>query len=404
MQDSFDAVGTPPRGLSPIGRLLGGRTLPSLLARLGVRGARGKGGPLRLGRRVFAIRHADVVEVLRRDLDFSIAPVNASRIDAVNGGAFILGMDRSPELTRERAALYRALGRIDLATIADKTRAAARDSVAAGAPRFDAIADYARPIALSTASAIFGIAPANRDLFAEVVRAIFHHTFLNIGGDAKIEARALSAAPLMRDWFTVEIDRRRRSGDLGADLMGALLSDGALDDDAVRRTLGGMLVGSVDTTTSTFARVFSVVRDDAGLAGRMLERWRSGLDIHGYCLDALRRWPHNPILLREAAADTVLAGVEIKAGTRVIAWTQAAMQDPDAFPDPGETRPDRPMAAYLHFGGGLHPCAGRVVNAIQIPLLVGTLLDAGARPDGAMKWVGPFPDRMPVRIDRGAAR
>ena len=66
----------------------------------------------------------------------------------------------------------------------------------------------------------------------------------------------------------------------------------------------------------------------------------------------------------------------------------------NAFPDPGETRPDRPMAAYLHFGGGLHPCAGRVVNAIQIPLLVGTLLDAGARPDGAMKWVGPFPDRI----------
>jgi cytochrome P450 len=172
----------------------------------------------------------------------------------------------------------------------------------------------------------------------------------------------------------------------------------------VRRTLGGVLVGSIDTTASTFARVFSVASDDARLAGQMLARWRSGLDIYGLCLDALRRWPHNPILLREAAADTMLGGVAIKAGARIVVCTQAAMLDPDAFPDPARMQHDRPPGAYLHFGGGLHPCAGRAVNAVQIPALVGTLLDAGAAPAGRIDWAGPFPDRMPVRIDSGAGR
>jgi cytochrome P450 len=72
----------------------------------------------------------------------------------------------------------------------------------------------------------------------------------------------------------------------------------------------------------------------------------------------LRRWPHNPILLRRAAADTTLAGVSISRDDDVVLWTHAAMFDAAAFPDPLAMRSDRPVASYLHFGAGLHPCAG----------------------------------------------
>jgi len=47
----------------------------------------------------------------------------------------------------------------------------------------------------------------------------------------------LKAAVLMRVWFEAEIARRRSSGELGNDMMGALIRDGVLDDDGVRRTL-----------------------------------------------------------------------------------------------------------------------------------------------------------------------
>lgn len=404
MDDQFAAIRTPPRGFSLLAPLLSGRAFPAFLARFGIRRALRKGRPLKLAGNVLAVRHADISEMLRRDLDFIIAPINAERINAVNGGPFILGMDRSLALIREREALYRALARVDMAAIANAVSAEAQTHLAAGGSRFDAIADYARPVAATTASAVFGIAPADKTLFAEAVRAIFAHTFLNIGGDKAIEARALAAAPLMHQWFSTEIERRRQTRDRGIDLMGQLLrqvdqdeNEGLkLDDDFVRRTLGGMLVGSIDTTASTFARIISVVADDPSLTAQMLERWRAGGDIYGLCLDALRRWPHNPILMRKAAADTVLGGVPIKAGARVIAWTQAAMQDPSAFPDPERALPDRPMGSYLHFGAGLHPCAGRAINAVQIPILVGLLLEAGAKRCGKMGWAGPFPDSLPV--------
>jgi hypothetical protein len=50
---------------------------------------------------VVVARHADVVEVLHRDLDFRIAPVNEVRIDEVNG-PFVLGMDRGATLVHAR--------------------------------------------------------------------------------------------------------------------------------------------------------------------------------------------------------------------------------------------------------------------------------------------------------------
>jgi cytochrome P450 len=204
----------------------------------------------------------------------------------------------------------------------------------------------------------------------------------------------------MRDWLATEIARRRSTGDLGADMMGALLRDKLLDDDGVRRTLGGMLVGSIDTTATCVAKIMVVLGKDRSLADRIAADANDETRLKGWCAEALRRWPHNPILLRRAVMNTRLADVDIQEGDDVIAWTQAAMLDAEAFPDPQQLRPDRPPAAYLHFGGGLHPCAGRAVNAFQIPLLVGALVRRGMKSAGAVQWAGPFPDHLTMQFER----
>lgn len=175
-------VRTPRERGFPLAALPRGRMLPALVARVAIWIARRKGKPLRLGKRYLAVRHQDVAEMLRRDLDFTIAPVNAQRIEAVNGGPFILGMDRSPALIYERGALYRALARLDMATVEAEIRDDIARTLDGLGKRFDALADFARPVAARTACRVFGIAPDDRGLFAEAVRAIFAHTFLNIQG------------------------------------------------------------------------------------------------------------------------------------------------------------------------------------------------------------------------------
>lgn len=393
------AVATP-KGRGFVGALASGRNIPDFAARLGAAIAAFEGKPLKFGKVVIAARHADAQAVLARDLDFLIAPVNAARIEAVNG-AFVLGMDRGPVLERERRALYSALGAVDQNALKAEAQADIAALIGDGTT-IDAVGGFARIVAGKTAARLFGLKPADEPLFRDVARAIFNHTFLNIGGDKTIEARALRAAAAMKDWFIAEIAARRASGDLGRDMMGALLAQGIVDDDGVRRTLGGMLVGSIDTTAGATARILSVIDGDKTLRAQFAAT-SSEAQRYAFCLEALRYWPHNPIVMRVAGTAGTLNGTAYAAGDNIIVWTQAAMQDKAAFPEPRRMRADRDGRSYMHFGGALHACAGRAVNAWQIPLLVGALVDRKFRINGKMAWAGPFPDKLPVTFD-GVAR
>jgi cytochrome P450 len=393
-------IATPPAKAS----LLANPEVLALAARLFALFFRWAERPLRIGDKVIVGRHADAIEVLSRDLEFRIGPINAARIDAVNG-PFILGMDRGETLVRERAALYKALAKVELQPLRHQIEGAARTRIIAAGDQIDVVGDYARPIAATTAQTLFGIKGSNDTIFMDVARAIFGHIFLNLGNDKDVEARAMRAAPYLRGWLADEITARRASGQPGHDMMGALLADPAIaNDDAgndlIRRTLGGMLVGSIDTTATCIAKIMTIVGQDKTLAAGIAADVDNFPRLHGWCWEALRRWPHNPVVLRSAAIETQLAGVDIHVNDQVLVYTQAAMLDTSVFPDPQVLNPGRPTGPYLHFGGGLHPCAGRDVNAFQIPLLVGALVRRGIKSVGTIDWAGPFPDRLPVTFNR----
>lgn len=396
--DASQDVATPAGSGGLFALLLQSATLPALAARLGAKLATWR-DPIRFGAFVIVARHANVMEVLHRDLDFLIAPVNEKRIVEVNG-PFVLGMDRGATLVHERGALYQALAAVDLAAIRRSVEDEAAKRIASAEAEIDVVDAYARPIAAHTATALFGIRGSDERTFMDVARAIFGHVFLNLTEDEDIRRRALRAAALMEAWFRKEIERRRTSGDLGTDMMGALMAAKALDDDGVRRTLGGMLVGSIDTTATSVAKIVVMIARDRALAKRIAADVDDEERLAGWCREALRRWPHNPIVLRQAGAGTKVGKKGIRQGDRIFAWTQAAMLDTEAFPDPHYLRPDRPPASYLHFGGGLHPCAGRPVNAFQIPALVGALMRRGIKSIGRMQWAGSFPAHLPVRLER----
>lgn len=108
-QRSNPDVATPAGDGGFAAKLIAGQALPALAARVGASIGSFLGRPIRIGGTVIAARHADVLDMLARDLDFRIGPVNEVKIDAVNGGPFVLGMDRGDRLVREREALYRAL-------------------------------------------------------------------------------------------------------------------------------------------------------------------------------------------------------------------------------------------------------------------------------------------------------
>lgn len=370
--------------------------LARLLLRLGSR-------TLRLGNFLLVYRWQDVHEVLHKDEDFLIGPVNEKRIVAVSG-PFILGMDRSPELYRQRSCVYNAMRDADFTLIERNLSAGIADCLEKarrGGGRLDVVNGYARLIAGRTASAFFGIAGPDEVSTLRVMRAVFHATFLNVTDDEKIRDIGIAAGKELSQWIDAEVAHRRRSGALGLDVLGRLMHHApalGFTDEAVQWMLSGLIVGAVDTTATVTANIIKEAISDRELLDSMRLALNDMPILRGWCWEALRRRPHNPAVVRSAGPAAQAAGRAVKPGTLVYALTCGAMQDPAAFPNPGILRPDRPPERYMHFGHGLHECAGRKINAYQIPRLVGALVDAGVSGSAGIRFSGPFPDELMVQI------
>jgi len=404
--DTYEAARPQPQ--APMAARGSGRPLSSLLLgpwlqRIAAKAAAWYGRVIRIKGFALASRWDDVEDILRRDLDFRIAPINGARIDEVNG-PFVLGLDRGVQMAAERPQLYVAVSAIDLVGVRDLVaREAERllDDAAAAHGRLDIVNGYARLVAARAARQIFGLAgPTETDLM-RVIRAVFHHTFLNLGGDEQVRERALAAAEELRRWFLEEIAGRHRQAIKRDDVIGRLLAlrgkyPDALDDDGVRRNVAGLLVGSIDTTATAVGKIVRMACADDVVLARIERDLDDPQRMVGWCNELLRMWTHNPILLRRAAADVELGGTTIAGGSTVVAFTQAAMFDPNHFSDPGRLDPTRSATLYRHFGGGLHPCAGRAVNDVQIPELVRRVLKRGISQVERPRYDGPFIDELVV--------
>ncbi|HEX8251108.1 MAG TPA: cytochrome P450, partial [Pyrinomonadaceae bacterium] len=254
-----------------------------------------------------------------------------------------------------------------------------------------------------TAVSLFGVSAPTEAEYMCAVRRIFYHAFLNIGTDQEVRNRALAASKNLKRWTLDEIARRHSEGDNKSDIMSALLArqgidPEALDDDGVRRTLMGMLVGAVDTTATTVAYCTAVLLGNPDLKNRALQDANDPDRFLGWCWEALRFMPHNPILARFAHKGTKIVDKELKRDTKVVINILGAMHDADAFPSPQQLNPERPLSNYFHFGGGLHPCAGRAINAIQVPELVRQLLLYNASYAARPRFDGPFVDEFLVQL------
>jgi cytochrome P450 len=409
--DTYETARPQPQARMPArgnGRPLSSLILEAWPQRIAAKAAAAWGHVVVIFGFAIASRWNDVEDILRRDLDFQIAPINGVRIDEVNG-PFVLGLDRGSKMITERTQLYAAVSATDLPAVRALVAAEAGkllDDAIAAQGQVDIVNGYARLVAARAARQIFGIAgPTEMDLM-RVIRAVFQHTFLNLTGDEEVRQRAISASGELRQWFMDEIARRHSQGLKIDDVIGRLLAlrgtnPDALDDDGVRRNVAGLLVGAIDTTATAVAKIIRMAAADDAVLARVERAIDDPQHMIGWCNELLRLWTHNPVLLRRAAVDVQLGGKDIPVGTTVVAYTQAAMFDPDHFTNPSRLDPTRATALYRHFGGGLHPCSGRAVNDVQIPELVRQVLKRGIQRVERPRYDGPFIDELIVSFGGG---
>jgi len=373
-----------------------------------------------LGQRVIVTRYADVVDVLTRDRDFTIKQINAENFERLTG-SFFLGMDL-PEYERESEILQKAIREGDLKKIRTFVTQCASDLVDAVRPsgRIDVVGQLTRVVPTRLVASYLGVPGPDEQTMMSWMRILFHDSFLNPNGDPKIRELAEVSAKELAEYLQDLIAHRHADLKSGQDEQDDFLTrlvrmqddpDTRLDDDGIRRNIGGVIVGAVDTTSKAVAiAIDELLRRPKVLQAAQAAAENEDIElVSRYAIEAIRFNPHNPILLRYGHQDTVLGAAggrqrKIKAGKQVFAVTLSAMFDKTGFQTPGRFRVDRRDPRNLQFGYGLHACFGRYINDIQIPEIFSALLRLknlrrSSGSDGKIQFDGPFPHRLILEFE-----
>jgi cytochrome P450/glutathione S-transferase len=374
-----------------------------------------------LGKTAVVACHADVLNVLERDREFTIAEINEARMDRAHA-PFILGWDRSPRYDREAGILRRAMGPTDLVTLrAIVAREAQRLLECAGREgRIDIVSGLTRVVPTRVVSEFFGTPGPNEQTMMRWLRVLFYDVFLNRSDDSVVRQSAAAAADQLQNYLVELIAHRKAELAAGKnsrdDMLTRLLRmqsepGDSLDDDGIRRNLSGIIVGAVDTTSAALAQAIDQILNRPRELALVTAAAKSGdvETVSKYVFEALRFNPQAPGILRFCKDGAVVGPgtpreTKVPPGATVVLGTLSGMFDPDAFKDPGSFRVDRDSPVYLHFGHGMHTCYGRPINLVQIPEIAMALFrfDGLRRASGApgrIVYDGPFPDRLVVEFD-----
>lgn len=356
--------------------------------------------------------HEDVCDVLSRPQDFSVVPVYAAKMHETSGD-FILGMDDDATYRREAGILRDALHRTDPGRIRGLVREAAAVALRPGREgTFDVVAELTRRVPTQLVETFFGVKlPEKPSDMERWLRSIFWHLFLNLDDDPQVAARAKADAEALRNWLDRCIPQvRDEPGGHDTLLSGLVANPSGLDDAGIRRNIGGVIVGSVDTVSKAAAFALDALLDrpeELAAAQKAARRGDVNL-VAGYASEALRFNPHTPAIFRVANRDTTVGvdpdrRVAVAKGTRVVALTMSAMFDERQVASPDEFNPSRFPRFHLQFGDGMHTCYGLALASVEIPELLMPLLRCRslrrAPRGGTIAMEGPFPDRLLVEID-----
>jgi len=378
-------------------------------------------GPLKL----MTVNKNDlIVELLNRDMDFTVEEINSKKM-ADQKGAFFLGWDRNnPQFDRERNFVRSATKKDDLELIRSFVRTAADEIIAniQDYGKVDVADTLSYPVLVRLLDFYFGVPSPSEDKMKRWCRALFYDLFLNFTNNKEKHQKAVDASLERKEWILEIIEDNKQALKDGKTLKDNLLNRMILlqqqpgnewvDDDVLQRNIGGLLTGILETTNKSIVLVLDeLLNRPEVLKGAVEVAHDRDMKKNVWLRsEALRFNPAQPGVIRYCETKQVLKGkgdksYTIPAKTKVFALTAPAMFDPEAFPDPKKFNPER-EAVYMNYGYGLHECYGKYINAVTISEIVAAVLrlknvrrEPGRAGAGTGLKQGPFPTNFVVAFD-----
>ena len=361
-------------------------------------------------------RYDDVQEVLSRDNVFHVP--YAQHFDELTGGKnFFLGMENTPEYTRDVASMRMTIRREDIAQrIMPFVEHTSDDIVARAGGRIDVVKELGDMVPSALVAEYIGCPSPTPREFAEQSAAISGYLFIPEGANPELKRKAVADAKVMRAVLARQIterkqDRRKRDDVLERCLVLQDAGQPGMSDDDLLEKFFGIVVAIIPTTSAVFARAIDELLNRPAELERAQHAARENdfVTVWQYMAEAMRFNPLGPGVFRVAASDyTVAAGTSraktIPQGSLVLAALQSAMMDGNNLDEPSEFRIDRPPYSYMLFGYGLHTCFGQYINVAQLPRMAAAILRRTnlRRAPGAAGHLtidGPFPTSMTLEYD-----
>jgi cytochrome P450 len=358
-------------------------------------------------------RFRDVEEILHRETTFSVSPYLPRMMGVI--GPFVLSQDITPGYDRDISVMRLVVRREDLSRVKDivsRCAAGIVQTLFQGPPGpVEIVQTLTRKVPVRLAAEYYGFDAPDDGQMMGWARDCFREFFINLLDSPDMRAPAVTSGAAMFARLDALLAQRRAGGEDGKDdVMGRLLClqiagdvDG-VDDEAIRRTLAGLVIGMVETTSQAAIQALLALFSMPDALAKAAAAAKADDDdaLAALVFEALRFSPINPMVVRVANEDYHLAAGEphatlIPKGSTVFALTWSAMFDPRVVEQPEAFQPGRPDYHYLHFATGLHACFGRYISQIQIPQILKPLLKLpGLHPAGAPEYDGTFPQKLLV--------
>jgi cytochrome P450 len=288
----------------------------------------------------------------------------------------------APKAIKEMAPRFRALGNELIDAFA-------------GEGRCEFMSQFAEPYAARVIAILLGIPEREWPKIAEWGSDLG----LSLSIAIREELPRIEAALEGLYWFADELiaDRRREpKDDFVTRLVQAEYEEDRLSHDELRVSLVLLIFGGLDTTRNQLGLAMQTFLDMPDQWRRLAERPELAEEV---VEEIMRLNPTVTWVTREAVEDFTFQGLEIKEGTTIHLFSQAAGSDPRVFENPGfDPEAERPR--HFGFGGGRHHCIGHFVARMDMSealrLLAQRLRDP--RVDGEVKSLPRSGNTGPIEL------
>lgn len=242
-----------------------------------------------------------------------------------------------------------------------------------GRTRFDAVTEFAEPIASETVAALLGIERRDHERFREWTRAFVLQLtgMLDEDGWRIVE----TAESELRKYVQAALNERRQKPrpDLLTHLMAARSDDDQLQEEEILSLIQLLINAGTGTTADLIGNgLFALMRNPD-----QCERLRSNPSSIADTVEEILRYDGpSQFVSRFAARDMTVNGVEISKGDLITASLTAANHDASTNASPGSFDIGRHGIRHLAFGAGIHHCLGASLARTTAQIAINALLTA----------------------------